>query len=67
MKFRLDDSKTSAVICDEIGLQKIIKIRNDLPFLKYVICIDRKKSEKSIISFSDLLSNSKNVYKKLWI
>ena len=40
LKFRLDDSKTSVVICDEIGLQKIIKIRNDLPFLKYVICID---------------------------
>ena len=63
LKFRLDDSKTSAVICDEIGLQKIIKIRNDLPFLKYVICIDRKKSEKSIISFSELLSNSKDFYK----
>ncbi len=63
LKFRLIDSSASAVICDKHGLEKLMKIKHDLPSLKYIICTDKKESDNDILFFDDLLNRSKDEYK----
>ncbi len=65
LKFRLIDSSASAVICDKHGLEKLMKIKHDLPSLKYIICTDKKESDNDILFFDDLLNRSKDEYKNL--
>ena len=65
LKFRLIDSSASAVICDKHGLEKLMKIKHDLPSLKYIICTDKKESDNDILFFDDLLDRSKDEYKNL--
>ena len=65
LKFRLIDSSASAVICDKHGLEKLMKIKHDLPSLKYIICTDKKESDNDILFFDDLLNRSKDQYKNV--
>ena len=65
LKFRLNDSSASVVICDKYGLEKLKKIKDSLPSLKYIICTDRYDNRKDILFFDSLLSKSKDEYKNL--
>ena len=65
LKFRLIDSSASAVICDKHGLEKLMKIKHDLPSLKHIICIDKKESDNDILFFDGLLNRSKDEYKNV--
>ena len=65
LKFRLNDSSASVVICDKYGLEKLKKIKDSLPSLKYIICTDRNHSSKEILFFDSLLRKSKDDYKNL--
>ena len=65
LKFRLNDSSASVVICDKYGLEKLKKIKDSLPSLKYIICTDRNDSSKDILFFDSLLRKSKDEYKNL--
>ncbi len=65
LKFRLIDSSASAVICDKHGLEKLMKIKHDLPSLKHIICTDKKESDNDILFFDRLLNKSKDEYKNV--
>jgi len=65
LKFRLIDSSSSAVICDKDGLEKLMKIKHDLPSLKHIICTDKKESDNDILFFDGLLNRSKDEYKNV--
>ena len=65
LKFRLNDSSASVVICDKYGLEKLKKIKDSLPSLKYLICTDKYDNRKDILFFDSLLSKSKDEYKNL--
>ena len=65
LKFRLIDSSASAVICDKHGLEKLMKIKHDLPSLKHIICTDKKESDNDILFFDGLLNRSKDEYKNI--
>ena len=65
LKFRLNDSSASVIICDKYGLEKLKKIKHSLPSLKYIICTDRNDSSKDILFFDSLLRKSKDEYKNL--
>ena len=65
LKFRLNDSSASVVICDKYGLEKLKKIKDSLPSLKYIICTDKYDNRKDILFFDSLLSKSKDEYKNL--
>ena len=65
LKFRLIDSSASAVICDKHGLEKLMKIKHDLPSLKHIICTDKKESDNDILFFDGLLNRSKDEYKNV--
>jgi acetyl-CoA synthetase len=60
--YRLQNSKASIVICDQIGLLKIEEIFSKLPNLKFIICIDQKNNKGNILSFSKLLEKSSDNY-----
>ncbi len=65
LKFRLIDSSASAVICDKHGLEKLMKIKYELPSLKHIICTEKKESDNEILFFDDLLNRSKDEYKNV--
>ena len=65
LKFRLNDLSASVVICDKYGLEKLKKIKDSLPSLKYIICTDKNDSSKDILFFDSLLRKSKDGYKNL--
>ena len=65
LKFRLNDSSASVVICDKYGLEKLKKIKDSLPSLKYIICTDQYDDSKNILFFDSLLRKSKDEYKNL--
>ncbi len=65
LKFRLIDSLAAAVICDKHGLEKLMKIKHDLPSLKHIICTDKKESDNDILFFDGLLNRSKDEYKNV--
>ena len=65
LKFRLIDSSASAVICDKDGLEKLMKIKHDLPSLKHIICTDKKESDNDILFFDGLLNRSRDEYKNV--
>ena len=65
LKFRLIDSSASAVICDKHGLEKLMKIKHDLPSLKHIICTDKKESDNDTLFFDGLLNRSKDEYKNV--
>ena len=63
--FRLKDSRASTVICDDLSIEKIKRINEFLPCLKNIISINRKKSDATVLSFYELISNASDKYKNV--
>ena len=63
--FRLKDSGASTVICDDLSIEKIKRINEFLPCLKNIISINRKKSDDTVLSFYELISNASDKYKNV--
>ena len=63
--FRLKDSGASTVICDALSIEKIKRINEFLPCLKNIISINRKKSDATVLSFYELISNASDKYKNV--
>ena len=63
--FRLKDSGATTVICDNLSLEKIIRINEFLPCLKNIISINRLKSDNKILSFYELIHNASDEYKNV--
>ena len=60
--YRLQNSRASIVICDKTGLEKIEKIFQKLPSLKFIICVDQKNDRTNVLSFNKLLEKSYDNY-----
>ena len=60
--YRLQNSKASVVICDKIGLVKILEIFSSLPDLLSIICIDQETDGDNVLSFNKLLEKSSDNY-----
>ena len=58
LHYRLLNSSSSLVICDNIGLNKIMDIKDRLPDLKKIICIDINDEKNNIFNFKKLLEQS---------
>ena len=62
LHYRLLNSKASVVICDNIGLNKIMDIRNRLPDLKKIISIDSNDEKSNVFNFQKLLEKASDSY-----
>ncbi len=62
LHYRLLNSSSSLVICDNIGLNKIMDIRDRLPDLKKIICIDINDEKNNIFNFKKLLEQSSDSF-----
>ena len=60
--FRLKDSDASTVICDDISLDKILRIKEALPNLRNIISINLKKSNDVVFSFFELIEKASSNY-----
>ena len=63
--FRLKDSGATTVICDNLSLEKILRINEFLPCLKNIISVNRLKSDNKILSFYELIHNASDEYKNV--
>jgi acetyl-CoA synthetase len=55
---RLGDAKAKGLVTKKNLLKKILRIRDQLPYLKYIIIIDIEKHQSSdILSYSELMLN----------
>lgn len=52
-------SESQAIVTSEAYVDSILKIKKDLPDLKYIICMDDKEDDDSTLSFSKLLEKGK--------
>jgi len=50
------------VICDNIGLNKIFEIKDRLPDLKKIICIDSNDEKSNVFNFKKLLEQASDSY-----
>ena len=62
LHYRLLNSKASLVICDNIGLNKIFEIKDTLPDLKKIICIDSNDEKRNVFNFKKLLEHASDSY-----
>ena len=62
LHYRLLNSKASLVICDNIGLNKIFEIKDRLPDLKKIICIDSNDEKRNVFNFKKLLEHASDSY-----
>ena len=62
LHYRLLNSRASMVICDNIGLNKIFEIKDRLPDLKKIICIDSNDEKRNVINFKKLLEHASVSY-----
>ena len=62
LHYRLLNSRASLVICDNIGLNKIFEIKDTLPDLKKIICIDSNDEKRNVFNFKKLLENASDSY-----
>ena len=62
LHYRLLNSRASLVICDNIGLNKIFKIKDRLPDLKKIICIDSNDEKSNVFNFKKLLEQASDSY-----
>ncbi len=62
LHYRLLNSKASLVICDNIGLNKIFEIKDRLPDLKKIICIDSNDEKSNVFNFKKLLEQASDSY-----
>ena len=58
LHYRLLNSRASLVICDNIGLNKIFEIKDRLPDLKKIICIDSNDEKSNVFNFKNLLEKA---------
>lgn len=68
IKYILNDSKSEVCfVSNNLQLEKVLKVKNELPDLKYIISyndLKDKAKEKSIISFSEILKEKKKFDRK---
>jgi long-chain acyl-CoA synthetase len=68
IKYILNDSKSVACfVSNKLQLEKVLKVRSELPDLKYIISFNDLKTNiynDSIISFSDILKEKKKIDRK---
>ena len=62
LHYRLLNSRASLVICDNIGLNKIFEIKDRLPDLKKIICIDSNDEKSNVFNFKNLLEQASDSY-----
>ena len=62
LHYRLLNSRASLVICDNIGLNKIFEIKDRLPDLKKIICIDSNDETSNVFNFKKLLEQASESY-----
>ena len=62
LHYRLLNSKAYLVICDNIGLNKIFEIKDTLPDLKKIICIDSNDEKRNVFNFKKLLEHASDSY-----
>ncbi len=62
LHYRLLNSRASLVICDNIGLNKIFEIKDRLPDLKKIICIDSYDEKRNVLNFKKLLEHASDSY-----
>ena len=62
LHYRLLNSRASLVICDNIGLNKIMEIKDRLPDLKKIICIDSNDEKRNVFNFKKLLEHASDSY-----
>ena len=62
LHYRLLNSRASLVICDNIGLNKIMEIKDRLPDLKKIICIDNNHEKSNVYNFKKLLEKASDSY-----
>ena len=62
LHYRLLNSRASMVICDNIGLNKIFEIKDRLPDLKKIICIDSNDEKRNVFNFKKLLEHASDSY-----
>ena len=62
LHYRLLNSRASLVICDNIGLNKIFEIKDRLPDLKKIICIDSNDEKRNVFNFKKLLEHASDSY-----
>ena len=62
LHYRLLNSRASLVICDNIGLNKIFEIKDRLPDLKKIICLDNNDEKRNVFNFKKLLEHASDSY-----
>ena len=62
LHYRLLNSRSSLVICDNIGLNKIMDIKDKLPDLNKIICLDINDEKNNIFNFNKLLELSSDSF-----
>ena len=62
LHYRLLNSRASLVICDNIGLNKIFEIKDRLPDLKKIICINSNDEKRNVFNFKKLLEHASDSY-----
>ncbi len=62
LHYRLLNSRASLVICDNIGLNKIFEIKDRLPDLKKIICIDSNDEKNNVFNFKKLIEKASDSY-----
>ena len=62
LHYRLLNSNASLVICDNNGLNKIFEIKDRLPNLKKIICIDSNDEKSNVFNFKKLLEQASDSY-----
>ena len=62
LHYRLLNSRASLVICDNVGLNKIFEIKDRLPDLKKIICIDSSDEKSNVFNLKKLLEQASDSY-----
>ena len=62
LHYRLLNSRASLVICDNIGLIKIMEIKDRLPDLKNIICVDSNDEKSNVFNFNKLLEQASDSF-----
>ena len=62
LHYRLLNSRASLVICDNVGLNKIFEIKDRLPDLKKIICIDSNDEKSNVFNLKKLLEQASDSY-----
>ena len=62
LHYRLLNSRASLVICDIIGLNKIFEVKDRLPDLKKIICLDSNDEKRNVFNFKKLLEHASDSY-----